>query len=81
MEMAGGPTSHVQDLPYVQSAGKGWVWRGMRLSSTSNRKNVCVQEAGKETDQKTEGRGDGAHREEYIAKDQLEIRRVPGVCL
>lgn len=71
MEMARGPASHVQDLPYVQSAGKGRVWRGMRLSSASNRKNVRVQEIGKETDQKTKGRSHGTHREEYIAKDQL----------
>lgn len=48
---------------------------------SGNRQDVRLQETGKETHQKAQGRIDGSNRETYSAKDQLAICGESGVCV
>lgn len=81
MEVVGGATSDVQDLPHVPCTGQGRFWRSVRLPSSRHWKDVRLQEAREEAHQETQGRGHGPHREEHPPEDQLQVRGVAGVCV
>lgn len=50
-----------------------WLSSGVRLSGTSHRQNVRLQEAGEEEDQEEERRVDGAEREADPGEGQQQI--------
>lgn len=65
------PTCDKEHVPYVPRVRKGGLWGGVCLSGEGHRQNVRLQEAGKETDQEAERRGDGAQRETDSTESQL----------
>lgn len=66
------PTRGTACVPVTGSPS--WLSSGVRLSGTSHRQNVRLQEAGEEEDQEEERRVHGAEREADPGEGQQQIR-------